>query len=476
MSGRGAAAALAGTLLWAMACRSPAPPLNGASGAEGWRRVPIGLCEDYPEETRSLDEVRRDLDLVTGAGLDVLRVSIGWDDVEPEDDRFVFTFWDEVVRLAEAHHVRLIPYVAYTPAWSVQGQPRDAWRQPPTDPGQFEQVMERLARRYRGRIRSWELWNEPDNADYWRGTAAAYAGLLVRGAAGVRRGDPAAQVVFGGLAGKVEFLADVLARPGVAAAVDVVNVHAYFETWNGQPIERLTTYLEEVAAVVSRTGPRPIWLAEVGYGDYRQGAAVSPGYRAQFSYEHTLAFGPVALIRTMTLALASPHVALAAWYELKDPVPAAEVIGDANNRHLGVAFADRRPKPALGALAFLGRAFGRGYRSLDPLPRRRADHHPLEAHGFLLGNGDALVVAWIPIQPAPPGPSPGDGTQIDARHDTIELRLPCRSEAGAERLDVAGAPLGKVPSAPARGQLWLGPLDVRAGQVSLTRVVACQPR
>jgi hypothetical protein len=228
--------------------------------------------------------------------------------------------------------------------------------------------------------------------------------------------------------------------------------------------------------VVSRSGARPIWLAEVGYGDYRRGAVVSPAYRAQFSYEHTLPFGPVALIRTMTLALASPHVALAAWYELKDPSPVAEVIGDANNRHLGVAFADHRPKPALGALAFLERAFGRGYRSLDPLPRRRADDHPIEAHGFLLGDGNALVVAWIPTRPASPGPAPGDGTEIDARHAAIELRLPCRPEATAERLDPAGALLGKVPSTPARGQLWIGPLDVRAGEVSITRVVACQPR
>jgi hypothetical protein len=466
---------VAGALLGAIACRSPArPPVSVAAPTSGWRRVPLGLCEDYPEETRSLAEVDRDLDLLAGAGLTVLRVSIGWDDVEPQPDHFVFTFWDQVVRRAEERGIRLIPYVAYTPAWSTKGNPADTWRQPPADPRQFEAVMEQLSRHYRGRIRSWELWNEPDNPAYWLGTAAEYGTLLVRGAAGVRRGDPSAQVVFGGLAGKVAFLADVLGRPGVPAAVDVVNVHAYFETWNSEPIEQLTGYLDEVAAVVGRIGVRPIWLAEVGYSDHRQGAVVSPGYRAFFAYEHTLAFGPVALARTLTLALASPHVALAAWYEIKDPIAAAEVIGDDNNRHLGVAFADRRPKPALATLGFFGRTFQRGYRSLDPLARRAPDDRSIEAHGFLFDDGTALVVAWIPTNPAGVNRPPGEGTAVDQRRAAIELGLPCRSDATAESREVAGALAGKLPTAPAGNQLWIGPLPLRAGEVSIARIPGCQ--
>lgn len=38
--------------------------------------------------------------------------------------------------------------------------------------------MRVIAARYRGQIRSWELWNEPDNPAYWLGTTAPFAELV----------------------------------------------------------------------------------------------------------------------------------------------------------------------------------------------------------------------------------------------------------------------------------------------------------
>ena len=127
-----------------------------------------------------------------------------------------------------------------------------------------------LAARYRGKIGSWEIWNEPDNPDFWRGSVADYAALLTAGARAVRAADPAAKVVFGGIAGHPQFAAEVLARPEVGPLVDVVNAHAYFETWNGAPLESLPSYVAAFAPALSG-GARPLWLAEVGYSDHRPG-------------------------------------------------------------------------------------------------------------------------------------------------------------------------------------------------------------
>ena len=130
------------------------------------RHVPLGLCEDYPEESRSLDEVRRDFGVLRAAGVDVLRVSMGWDELEPKRDSYEFAFWDAVIDMAREFRVRLIPYVAYTPEWNSDGSPTEFWKTPPRDVREFGELMGLLARRYRGRIHSWELWNEPDNRDY----------------------------------------------------------------------------------------------------------------------------------------------------------------------------------------------------------------------------------------------------------------------------------------------------------------------
>lgn len=379
----------------AVGCRLQAGAPAGPRPA-AWTVVPIGLCEDYPEESRSMDEVRRDIALMASAGVGVLRVSIGWDGLEPTRGHYDLEFWDAFFGAMGAAGIRVIPYIAYTPRWASSSSGDDFWRSPPADLGAFSATVGMLAARYRGRVLSWEIWNEPDNRDYWRGSVAQYADLLEAGARAVRAADPAAKVVFGGVAGHPQFAAEVMARPQLASLVDVINAHGYFETWNPDPIESLPRYVQAFAPALDH-GARSLWLAEVGYSNHRQGAQVSGDVQARFDFEHTLPFQAVALLRTLALALSRPEVSLFAWYEMKDPRPGAPMIGDDNNRHLGVAFSDWRPKPALSALALAERLFGPGFRRLDEALRvRREPGSRAEVHAFLTRDRHAVVVAWIP--------------------------------------------------------------------------------
>src|SRR4051812_16960936 len=75
--------------------RLPAPAYGTTTlpaPREQLRRVPLGLCEDYPEETRSLAEARRDFAVLAAAHVNVLRVSMGWDGLEPSRDHYDFGF------------------------------------------------------------------------------------------------------------------------------------------------------------------------------------------------------------------------------------------------------------------------------------------------------------------------------------------------------------------------------------------------
>jgi hypothetical protein len=364
----------------------------------GLRQVALGLCEDYPEESRSLAEARRDLGVLQRAGVGVLRVSIGWDGVEPEKDRYDFAFWDAFVDLAVREFgITLIPYVAYTPHWNSDGGPEDHWKTPPRDLQEFAEIMHLLAARYRGRVGSWELWNEPDNRDYWLGTPADYARLLAAGSQAVRAAAPEAKVVFGGIAGGVDFLRELFDEHGASQRVDVVNLHAYYETWNPNPLESISPYIAEAAAIVERhRGAQALWMAEVGYSNYRLTSAAAP----LRGYEHTAEFQAVMLLRTTALVLSAPAVSLFAWYELKDPRPSDAMIGDDHNRHLGVTFADYRPKPAFAALGFSNRLFGAGFRSLDGELRVEAAPASLQLRGFLTSRSTVVLVAWFPTHPA----------------------------------------------------------------------------
>lgn len=403
------------------------------------RSVPLGLCEDYPEESRSIAAVARDVDVMRQAGVTTLRVSIGWDGLEPVDDRFDWRFWDDFVQLLVVRSgIRLIPYVAYTPQWAA-GAGADAWKRPPRDPAAFRQVMRALSERYAGLIDSWELWNEPDNRDYWLGTNAQYVELLRAGAAGVRAGNPRATVVFGGIAGGTEFLAQAFAS-GAWRDVDVVNVHAYFETWNPDPLEQIPAYLDQVQEIVRRHGDgEAIWVAEVGYSDHRQGGRVAAGVEARFAYEHTPDFQAVALTRVFAMALSHPATQLLAWYELKDLPTGDPVIGDVNNRHLGVTDPTWRPKPALAALRFMTDLFGRGYRVLAAPSLQVRASTDVHWRAFALADGRRVLMTWLPTRSEPWNRARDPkGQAVDPRAASVEVDLPDAPAAAPMRHDARG--------------------------------------
>src|SRR5688500_3599932 len=108
---------LAIVVIFVAGCGST-PPRSGIQ--PGWRSVRLGLCEDYPEESRSLERARADLDAVRASGAQVLRISFGWDAMEPERGVYDWSFWDDFVRAAvHERGIRLIPYICYTPKWAA---------------------------------------------------------------------------------------------------------------------------------------------------------------------------------------------------------------------------------------------------------------------------------------------------------------------------------------------------------------------
>ena len=431
--------------------------------------MPLGLCEDYPEETRSLAEARRDFAVLEAAGVETLRVSIGWDGVERQKDRYDFAFWDAFVQLAVNAGVTLIPYVAYTPEWNSDGTPETFWKAPPRDPSELGELMQQLAQRYRGRIRSWEIWNEPDNKDYWLGSVREFATLLEAGAEGVRAGDPQARVVLGGLAGGVDFLRELFEEPGVAGRVDVVNLHGYYETWNPNPLETIPEYIGEVEEIVARHGGRQaIWMAEVGYSNFPPPPGTPVG--ALYPYEHTPEFQAVMLVRTLALLLAEPAVSLIAWYELKDARAADAVIGDAHNRHLGVTFADHRAKPALAALAFMSELFEGGFRSVDR--GLRLEGSPVVSpvlRAFVTAPGQLVLVVWLPTHVAA-APSPAtESRRVDRRRELVRVAFPHHALGPATFHDATGQVLG-AHSVRDRGRESELELELRGGEVRVVRI------
>lgn len=89
-----------------------------------------------------------------------------------------------------------------------------------------------IAEHFRGRVRHWEIWNEPNIPQFWQGSqpnAAQYVELVKLAAPAIRRRAPDAVIVGGALAGMpkvVDYLEQCL-ELGLAEYVDRVSYHPY---------------------------------------------------------------------------------------------------------------------------------------------------------------------------------------------------------------------------------------------------------
>jgi hypothetical protein len=435
--------------------RAELPSRQRDAQAGGFYLQPAGVADDYPEEARPVEKMRRDLAVVRQLPAKYLRFGIGWDSVETRPGQYDWSEWDAVFALLKDAGVTPLPYVCYTPKWLHPDDEKDYWRRPP-EPARFASFVAALVARYRGQAPSWELWNEPDNDSYWLGTADQFGALIEQGARAVRAADPDAKVVLGGMSkGRSPFLEALLANPAVARAVDVVNVHGYLETWDPARAEEYPERIEAAARLVREKTPRAdLWLAEFGYGDWRRpDGRPSEWTYAVHDYEHTEAFQAVALLRAHVLALATQNLSLTTWYRVDDLPAAAEVIGDENNKHLGLVAANGRLKPAFHALSLYERLFSEPVRLADARAEIRAGPETI-VHVFETQSGAFLVAAWLRSATLPPGANPA-GRSPDARQDTVSIHLPI---APGAKLDVFDPLTGDRTASPA---MLDGPLLTR---------------
>ncbi|MBN2413074.1 cellulase family glycosylhydrolase [candidate division KSB1 bacterium] len=409
---------------------------------EVYYHVPVGLCEDYPEETTTMEIIRNDFELLKRTGVDLLRISFGWDAIEYEKDKYDWLFWDDFVKLAvDEYGITLIPYICYTPRWNSEGDSLNFWNHTPIDYDEFGEFVGDLVKRYKNRIFSWELWNEPDITVYWSGTAEDYSRLVKIGSKSVREADPDAIIVLGGLAHRTEFTLELFRDHNISPYVDVVNIHNYFETWHSFPVERIVDYIGEIYDIVQRYGNnQSIWMAEVGYSTFRKGGYVSSIYDANYEYEHTPAYQAVDLFKRLTLVLSTQKIAAVAWYEIKDLPQSEEVIGDEyNNRHLGVVFSDYTPKPAEKSLVFFNKLFSQKYKTVDQNVKIECPvGSESQVYCFENQDGSVIIVGWLKTKIFGKHAHDDSGDAKDNRKEVVKLTLPGSFQTNAAMYDHLG--------------------------------------
>lgn len=394
----------------------------------GFYFMATALGEDYFDGTSSSKRVERHLAVARSAGVKYLRCAFSWNAIEKRQGKYDWTFWDNLVALAERNGIELLPYVAYTPEWAARDA-KDFWKQPPRDPVLYADFMHVIAARYRGRILSWEIWNEPDNKDFWTGTADDFARLAEVAARRIREADPAAVLVLGGMAhGPGEFFRQLIADHHIDDYVDVVAMHAYPESWLNQRAEDVFQHwIPAMRQMLDRDhSGAELWVNEMGYSDYRlaPNQASIYGTRIFYDYEHTRKYQAAMLFKFAVMALASGQVELTGWYRIDDfPLTETRLGPDRVNYHLGLEDFRGRPKPALFALRFFNRLFRRPARLFHGRIVAPANSQAT-MDVFQTNESKVVVIGWLRSSHEDEIKS-RTGMLRDRRAERVSTALPC---------------------------------------------------
>jgi hypothetical protein len=143
-----------------------------------------------------------DLDLIRDAGFTWVKQVFAWRDIQgAAKGHFDWQLADEIVFQAHDRYGReILAQVGFPPDWArSEGTMTD----PPANLQDWADLLYTFASRYPGRIRAYEVWNEPNLAREWGGRQpdpAAHTGLLRVAYRAIKEADPQAVVVSAGLA------------------------------------------------------------------------------------------------------------------------------------------------------------------------------------------------------------------------------------------------------------------------------------
>jgi hypothetical protein len=151
-----------------------------------------------------LDIAERDLALTQDLGFGWVKQSFAWRDIETiEKGKYDWYRSDVIVSLAEEAGLRLMGRIDRQPFWSQEEEWPPLENAPPADLQDFADFCSALAKRYRGRIAAYQIWNEPNLSREWGDEPpdpAKYTALLKVCYEAIKAVDPEAIVVSAGLA------------------------------------------------------------------------------------------------------------------------------------------------------------------------------------------------------------------------------------------------------------------------------------
>ncbi len=197
---------------------------------------------------------------------------VTWANIQPASNVWDFSRLDRYVAMAQLTKVELLLPLANTPQWAA-ARPLESSAYKPgnaSEPANIEdwrRYVKTLGERYKGKIRYYEIWNEPNIKHHFSGSIEKLVELTCEASQILKSIDPLNKVVSpsatAGAKDHIDYLDSFLALGG-RQCIDIVGHHFYVP--NAGP-EQMVPLIRQVKSVMSKNGiqNKPLWNTETGW-------------------------------------------------------------------------------------------------------------------------------------------------------------------------------------------------------------------
>ncbi|MDQ6695533.1 MAG: O-antigen ligase family protein [Chloroflexota bacterium] len=270
---------------------APSQPVEHTEGSQ------LGV-NTFLEKEVDPQNITRTFQMLRDGGFHYIRQGFAWNDIEisgkgdfadTRNPGHIVSSWekyDRVVDLAQSYGIEIIARLDSPPVWArMPGDDVDEFRKgPPAKNSDYADFVSAVVSRYKGKIKYFQIWNEPNLYGEWGGHAVSpkeYTDLLHAAHDAAKKANPDAVIVSAALAPTAEDslknLSDVLFlegmyHEGAAPYFDIMSTMIY---GLGYPPTDRRTDLKRLNfsrpillhEVMTRNGDvrKPIWISEYAW-------------------------------------------------------------------------------------------------------------------------------------------------------------------------------------------------------------------
>ncbi len=239
-----------------LASGSPA----GAQQAKNSSPFGIAYAAFLPPASMTAEHVAGTFKEASELGAKSLRWTMPWQAIESRNGTLNWSVLDRIVQAAEASKIELVfGLTGYSPGSCCTNYANLYPAGAEEKIRGYERFLRELVRRYKGKVRYWQIENEVSLPLSWGGPLEDYISVLSAAYRTIKSEDPDSTVLMAGLAGVGDPAKERFLIERGRGHFDVLDAHLYFAP------EELLGKINNLRTEMKALGyDRPIWVTETG--------------------------------------------------------------------------------------------------------------------------------------------------------------------------------------------------------------------